>query len=67
MDPQFETPTFWQSYAPNRQTLQSLHFCNNEILPENANRPFKIEPIIKYFSNYFTTNNQPKQNICLDE
>lgn len=68
-NPLIETPIFSKTMSRNRfrQILAFLHFSDNENMPRNADRLFKIQRIIDYFSTKFKENFYPGQNIFVDE
>lgn len=68
-DPYMETPIFGKIMTRNRfrQILQSLHFCDNSAIPDDASRLVKVESIMQYFIEKFDKVYKPKQNLSLDE
>ena len=68
-NPLIETPIFSKTMTRNRfkQILAFIHFSDNNNVPDNADRLFKIQHIINYFSKKFQENLKPGQNISIDE
>nr|XP_022903201.1 piggyBac transposable element-derived protein 4-like [Onthophagus taurus] len=68
-NPLIETPIFRKTMSRNRfrQILSFLHFSDNNNKPDNADRLFKVQPIIDYFSKKFEDNFNLGQNISIDE
>ncbi|MGL5707887.1 MAG: transposase [Aeromonas sp.] len=68
-NPLIETPIFSKTMTRNRfrQILQHLHFNDNSNIPQDADRLFKIQFLIDYFSKKFKENFSLGQNISLDE
>lgn len=68
-DSVISTPFFSKIMTRNRfyQILRFLHFSNNTETIKNANKFYKIEPVIKYFLHKFNTIYQPEQELFLDE
>ena len=50
-----------------RQILSFLHFAVNSNIPDNADRLFKVQGIIDYFTKKFQENFNLGQNITIDE
>ena len=68
-NPLIETPIFSKTMSRNRfrQILTFIHFANNANMPYNANRLFKVQYLIDYFSKKFEENFNLPQNISIDE
>ncbi|XP_047360348.1 piggyBac transposable element-derived protein 4-like isoform X2 [Vespa velutina] len=68
-NPLIDTPIFRKTMSRNRfkQILSFLHFSDNNKKPDNADRLFKVQFIINYFSKKFKENFNPSQNISIDE
>lgn len=68
-NPLLETPIFRKTMSRNRfrQILSFLHFSDNNNKPDNADRLFKVQTIIDYFSKKFQENFDLGQNISIDE
>lgn len=65
-NPLLETPIFRKTMSRNRfrEILLFLHFSDDNNKPENADRLFKVQPIINYFSKKFQEiTNLSKNNI----
>ncbi|XP_048514356.1 piggyBac transposable element-derived protein 4-like [Athalia rosae] len=68
-NPLLETPIFGKTMSRNRfrQMLTFLHFCDNSNIPDNADRLFKVQGVIDYFTKKFEENFNLGQNISIDE
>ncbi|XP_025162453.1 piggyBac transposable element-derived protein 4-like [Harpegnathos saltator] len=68
-NPLIDTPIFRKTMSRNRfrQILSFLHFSDNNNKPDNADRLFKVQSIIDYFSKKFKENFNLSQNISIDE
>nr|XP_012148632.1 PREDICTED: piggyBac transposable element-derived protein 4-like [Megachile rotundata] len=68
-NPLIDTPIFRKTMSRNRfrQILSFLHFSDNNNKPDNADRLFKVQFIIDYFSKKFKENFNLSQNISIDE
>ncbi|XP_046835606.1 uncharacterized protein LOC124431580 [Vespa crabro] len=68
-NPLLETPIFGKTMFHNRfrQILSFLYFSDNSKIPANADRLFKVQGIIYYFTKKFQENFNLGQNITIDE
>ncbi|XP_012277177.1 piggyBac transposable element-derived protein 4 [Orussus abietinus] len=67
--PSIETPFFSKIMTRHRflQILRFLHFSNNTEMASNPSRLCKIQPVINYLLNKFSTVYKPEQELSLDE
>nr|XP_031830867.1 piggyBac transposable element-derived protein 4-like [Nomia melanderi]XP_031830868.1 piggyBac transposable element-derived protein 4-like [Nomia melanderi]XP_031830869.1 piggyBac transposable element-derived protein 4-like [Nomia melanderi] len=68
-NPVIETPIFSKVMSRNRfrQILSCLHFSDNDNMPGNADRLFKIQPIVNHFKQKFNDVYKPMQKLLLEE
>ncbi|XP_047365376.1 piggyBac transposable element-derived protein 4-like [Vespa velutina] len=68
-NPLLETRIFGKTMSRNRfrQILSFLNFSDNSKIPANADRLFKVQGIINYFTKKFQENFNLGQNITIDE
>ena len=68
-NPIIETPIFSKTMSRNRfqKILKYLHFSDNKNMPPNADRLYKVQHLIDYFSKKFEENFSPGQNISVNE
>ncbi|KAL6432027.1 hypothetical protein ACFW04_007454 [Cataglyphis niger] len=68
-NPIIETSIFSKTMSRNRfrKVLKYLNFFDNEKMPSNADRLYKVQHLIDYFSKKFQKNFSPGRNISIDE
>nr|XP_033320948.1 piggyBac transposable element-derived protein 4-like [Megalopta genalis] len=68
-NPIIETPIFSKVMSRNRfrQILSCLHFSDNDNMPRNVDRLFKVQSIIDHFKEKFNEVYKPMQKLLLEE